>query len=53
MKPDEPNRSRGQPLVGSEMRRGVKPIGPLSSKEMKLPVVKYGMKRQRSGLYLD
>ena len=49
MKLDEPNRSRGKPLVGSETwRHGfhIEPIGPISTKEMKLPIVKWGMKRQ-------
>ena len=49
MKPDEQNRSRGKPLVSPEMRyhgSHIEPIGPISSKEMKLPIVKSGMKRR-------
>ncbi len=46
MKPDEPNRSRGKPLVGWEARRHGVRIGPISTKEMKLPIVKWGMKCQ-------
>jgi len=48
MKQDEPNRSRGTPPVGTETRRHgfhSEPIGPISTKEMKLPIVKCGMKR--------
>ena len=48
MKPDEQNRSRGKPLVSfgnAAGRFSIEPIDPISSKEMKLPVVKYGMKR--------
>jgi prepilin-type N-terminal cleavage/methylation domain-containing protein len=49
MKPDKQNRSRGKPLVSSETRRHgfyIEPIGPISTKEMKLPIVKWGMKCQ-------
>ena len=48
MKPDEQDRSRGTPLVSSETRRHgsrIEPMGSILSKEMKLPVVKYCMKR--------
>jgi prepilin-type N-terminal cleavage/methylation domain-containing protein len=49
MKPDEQDRSRGTPLVSSETRRRgslIEPIDPISVKEMKPPIVKWGMKRQ-------
>jgi prepilin-type N-terminal cleavage/methylation domain-containing protein len=49
MKPDEPNRSRGKPLVCTETRLHgfhIEPIGPISTKEMKLPIVKWDMKCQ-------
>ena len=45
----EPNRSRGGPRAGTETQRHglpIEPIGPISPKEMKLPIVKWGMKRQ-------
>jgi prepilin-type N-terminal cleavage/methylation domain-containing protein len=47
MKPDEQNRSLGTPLISLETRwRGCyESVGSISAKEMKLPVVKYGMKR--------
>ena len=49
MKPDEQNRSRNKPLAGAETRRHgalIEPIGSISAKEMKPPIVKWGMKRQ-------
>src|SRR5208282_3777793 len=49
MKPDEQNRSQGKPLVSLETRQHgfhIEPIGPISTKEMKPPVVKWDMKRQ-------
>jgi prepilin-type N-terminal cleavage/methylation domain-containing protein len=55
MKPDEANRSRGRPLVSSETRRRgsrIEPMGPISAKEMKLPVVKSVMKRQATAFTL-
>ena len=49
------NCSRGKPLVSSETRRPGYPIeskSPVSSKEMKLPRVKWGMNRQARGFTL-
>ena len=49
MKPDEQNRSQGQPLVSLEMRRHglrLESNGPISAKETRLPIVKSGMNRQ-------
>jgi prepilin-type N-terminal cleavage/methylation domain-containing protein len=45
----EPNRSRGGPRASTETRRHglpFEPSGPISPKEMKLLIVKWGMKRQ-------
>jgi len=55
MKLDEANRSRGRPLVSSETRRRgsrIEPMGPISAKEMKLPVVKSVVKRQAAAFTL-
>jgi prepilin-type N-terminal cleavage/methylation domain-containing protein len=46
MKPDEANRSPSKPLVSSETRRPGVRIGPISAKEMKLPIVKWVVKSQ-------
>ena len=49
MKPGEPDRLQGQPLVSTEMRQRnshVEPGGSISAKERPLPIVKSGMKRQ-------
>jgi prepilin-type N-terminal cleavage/methylation domain-containing protein len=48
MKPDHPSHSRGVLPVSPEMRRHGLPIegiGPISTKEMELPIVQWGMKR--------
>ena len=55
MKPDEPDRSQGRPLVSTETRRHgsrIEPMGPIPSKEMKLPIVKSVMKRQAAAFTL-
>jgi prepilin-type N-terminal cleavage/methylation domain-containing protein len=55
MKPDEQDRSRGTPLVSSETRRRgscIEPMGPIPSKEMRLPIVKSVMKRQATAFTL-